>query len=168
MSLVTHVPLAIVSAHCSGHQVFLDIHGNAKLGDFGLSSNIGGLSLDQSYRGTICGTPGFLSPELQRGEKYNATSDVWALGCTLYELLLLRSAYQDTLESVFPQAVPPEYRSSATLAISSAGGATDPDHVPCSSEVKDLLQLLLTEDLHKRPQTEDILKVLPTVLQCHS
>ncbi|CEP00192.1 hypothetical protein PBRA_007926 [Plasmodiophora brassicae] len=117
--------------------VFLDIHGNAKLGDFGLSSNIGGLSLDQSYRGTICGTPGFLSPELQRGEKYNATSDVWALGCTLYELLLLRSAYQDTLESVFPQAVPPEY----------------------SSEVKDLLQLLLTEDLHKRPQTEDILKI---------
>eukprot|EP00474_Spongospora_subterranea_P010745 CRZ11203.1 hypothetical protein [Spongospora subterranea] len=117
--------------------ILLDAGGNAKLGDFGLTNNVGGASIDESYRGTICGTPGFLSPELERSDKYNVKSDVWALGCTLYEILALRSVFQDTVEGVFPAPIPDSY----------------------SQEVRDLLKFLLTEDMHRRPHIEDVLKV---------
>lgn len=43
----------------------------------------------------IAGTPGFISPEMLRGSNYNSKSDVWALGCTLYEMMTRRSAYYD-------------------------------------------------------------------------
>ncbi|KAJ1513595.1 Serine/threonine-protein kinase Nek8 [Coelomomyces lativittatus] len=34
----------------------------------------------------VLGTPNYLSPELCRGDTYNEKSDIWAMGCILYEL----------------------------------------------------------------------------------
>ncbi|KAF8819159.1 NIMA-related protein kinase NIMA1 [Cardiosporidium cionae] len=56
----------------------------AKLGDFGLSRHLGVLSVAHS----CVGTPYYWSPELLReGTKtYDDKSDMWALGCVLYEM----------------------------------------------------------------------------------
>lgn len=66
-----------------------------KLGDFGLAALGGRLVNSERVAGGLAGTPGFLSPEMLRGEPYNAKTDIWALGCTLYEMLTGRSAFRD-------------------------------------------------------------------------
>jgi serine/threonine protein kinase len=42
------------------------------------------------------GTPYYLSPELCEGKRYNHKSDVWALGCVLYELATFKHAFDAT------------------------------------------------------------------------
>jgi NIMA (never in mitosis gene a)-related kinase len=42
---------------------------------------------------TAVGTPYYLSPEICQGKPYNHKSDVWSLGCILYELVTLRHAF---------------------------------------------------------------------------
>lgn len=42
---------------------------------------------------TIVGTPQYLSPEMCDNKPYGRKSDVWALGCILYELLTLNKAF---------------------------------------------------------------------------
>ena len=42
---------------------------------------------------TVVGTPLSFSPELCRGEPYNAPSDMWGLGCVLHELMTLRPPF---------------------------------------------------------------------------
>ncbi len=41
----------------------------------------------------MIGTPYYVSPELVNGEKYSYKSDVWAIGCILYELCYLKRAF---------------------------------------------------------------------------
>lgn len=42
---------------------------------------------------TIVGTPQYLSPEMCDNKPYGKKSDVWALGCILYELCTLSKAF---------------------------------------------------------------------------
>lgn len=53
-----------------------------KLGDFGISKE---LSTTNDFTKTGVGTPYYISPEICRGEKYNYKSDIWSLGCLIYE-----------------------------------------------------------------------------------
>ena len=61
-----------------------------KLGDFGISRV---LSSDTELAHTVIGTPYYLSPEICEDQPYNRKSDVWALGCLLYELATLKRAF---------------------------------------------------------------------------
>jgi len=45
------------------------------------------------YTSTSLGTPYFLSPEICTGEKYNCKSDIWMLGCVLFELTHLSKPF---------------------------------------------------------------------------
>jgi serine/threonine protein kinase len=61
-----------------------------KIGDFGISkmlSHTGQLAV------TRIGTPYYLSPEVCEGRPYHMASDVWSLGCILYEMCSLTHAF---------------------------------------------------------------------------
>ncbi len=65
---------------------------------------------------------------------YGRSSDIYALGCTLYEMLTLRSAYADQTNGIFPAPVPTIYsRELERLMISMI--AHDPGSRPSSSEI---------------------------------
>uniref|UniRef100_A0A8C6P0H2 Serine/threonine-protein kinase Nek2 n=1 Tax=Nothobranchius furzeri TaxID=105023 RepID=A0A8C6P0H2_NOTFU len=66
--------------------IFLDIKQNVKLGDFGLARI---LNHDTSFAKTFVGTPYYMSPEQINRMSYNEKSDIWSLGCLLYELCAL-------------------------------------------------------------------------------
>ena len=50
-------------------------------------------SAEKDWATTGIGTPQYLSPEICRSEKYNSKSDIWGLGCVLYEMCSLRPAF---------------------------------------------------------------------------
>ena len=62
--------------------IFLTKGLDVKIGDLGVAK-----SLTQSgFAKTFIGTPYYLSPEICEEKPYNEKSDVWALGCILYEM----------------------------------------------------------------------------------
>jgi len=71
--------------------IFLTKKGQIKLGDFGISKV---LENSMDYAKTSLGTPYFLSPEICSGNKYNFKTDIWMLGCVLYELTCLRKPFE--------------------------------------------------------------------------
>lgn len=70
--------------------VFLDHNNRVKLGDFGLSKELRGQNLAETY----VGTPFYMSPEIINGRAYNAKSDIWALGCVIYEMCAFDPPFQ--------------------------------------------------------------------------
>ena len=42
----------------------------------------------------VVGTPCYISPEICEGKMYAKKSDIWALGCILYEMTTLRKAFE--------------------------------------------------------------------------
>ncbi|KFW96110.1 Serine/threonine-protein kinase Nek3, partial [Phalacrocorax carbo] len=71
--------------------VFLTQNGKVKLGDFG-SAHL--LAHPVSYACTYVGTPYYVPPEIWESMPYNNKSDIWSLGCILYELCTLRHPFQ--------------------------------------------------------------------------
>lgn len=71
--------------------IFLLGNGRLVLGDLGISKSLDG-TLDMAR--TAIGTPYYMSPEMFQNKPYNAKSDVWALGCVLFEMLALRHAFE--------------------------------------------------------------------------
>jgi serine/threonine protein kinase len=63
-----------------------------KLADFGVAK--AGCDTEGSMVGTTVGTPHYLSPEMCDGKRYGKKTDVWALGCILYEIACLRKAFE--------------------------------------------------------------------------
>ena len=61
-----------------------------KLGDFGISKI---LRNTIALAKTVCGTPYYFSPEICLNRPYNNKSDVWSLGCILYEMTQLKHAF---------------------------------------------------------------------------
>ena len=66
-----------------------------KLGDFGIAKIMdhGGSGVDGLAR-TCIGTPYYLSPEAWENKPYDSKSDLWAMGCVLYELATLKHAFE--------------------------------------------------------------------------
>ncbi|XP_075842415.1 serine/threonine-protein kinase Nek3 isoform X4 [Microtus pennsylvanicus] len=67
--------------------VFLTQNGKVKLGDFG-SARL--LSSPMAFACTYVGTPYYVPPEIWENLPYNNKSDIWSLGCILYELCALK------------------------------------------------------------------------------
>ncbi|NXH60421.1 NEK11 kinase, partial [Rhabdornis inornatus] len=61
-----------------------------KIGDFGVSCLLMG-SCDLAT--TFTGTPYYMSPEVLKHQGYNTKSDIWSLGCILYEMCCMNHAF---------------------------------------------------------------------------
>ncbi|KAF9037295.1 kinase-like protein [Hymenopellis radicata] len=72
--------------------VFLDENNTVKLGDFGLSKALPKRALPIP---TLEYTPYYMSPELMQEKAYDAKSDIWSLGCLIYELCALRPPFHE-------------------------------------------------------------------------
>ncbi|XP_057223396.1 serine/threonine-protein kinase Nek3 isoform X2 [Malurus melanocephalus] len=77
--------------------VFLTQNGKVKLGDFG-SARL--LAHPMSYACTYVGTPYYVPPEIWESMPYNNKSDIWSLGCILYELCTLKHPMAKEFERV--------------------------------------------------------------------
>ncbi|KAA6383661.1 MAG: putative serine/threonine-protein kinase Nek1, partial [Streblomastix strix] len=71
--------------------IFLTSKNIVKLGNFGIS-HIQNSTIEMSK--TSIGNPYYLSPEICKENKYSFKSDIWALGCVLYDLVALKRAFE--------------------------------------------------------------------------
>lgn len=102
--------------------VLMELRGKVwhpRIADFGLAKIIGGEDGDesQSRTGRPMGTPAYMSPEQVRCSKHvDHRTDIFALGCILYELMCDRRAFtgEDTLE-VFNRVTQGRFRAPREL-----------------------------------------------------
>ena len=87
--------------------VFLNKDGSAKLGDMNVSK-----VAKKGMLYTQTGTPYYASPEVWRDQPYDNKSDIWSLGCVLYESITLKppfraddmqGLYKKVLRGVYPK-----------------------------------------------------------------
>jgi len=93
--------------------VFLNEHGGVELGDFGLAQRLEHGEMEASQ----VGTPMYMCPSRFAGIPYDYKSDVWSLGCVLYELSAHQSPFaafnvegvRAKVERVSPKPLPKCY-----------------------------------------------------------
>ena len=121
--------------------IFLTSKGEIKIGDFGIARV---LQSTYDFAQTAIGTPYYLSPEICQEKPYNQKSDIWSLGCILYEIITLKHAFDATsmkalvfkiLRGTYPE-IPKMY----------------------SQELRDVIAEMLTKEASKRPSIKKILE----------
>ena len=74
--------------------VLVDQHGQVKVADFGIARAISATTDENLTQvGTVMGTATYFSPEQARGEAVDPRSDIYSLGCVLYELVVGRPPF---------------------------------------------------------------------------
>ncbi|KAM9203399.1 serine/threonine-protein kinase Nek5 [Mergus octosetaceus] len=82
----------ILHRDVKAQNIFLSNNGRiAKLGDFGIARQ---LTNTMEFAYTCVGTPYYLSPEICENRPYNNKTDIWSLGCVLYELCALKHPFE--------------------------------------------------------------------------
>jgi hypothetical protein len=132
--------------------------GRVKILDFGLAR---ATSQDAvlTQQGMIVGTPAYMAPEQARGEKVDARSDLFSLGCVLYRMLTGQMAFhgKDILSTL--------------LAVGSHQPAR-PDQVDAGvpRELSELVMRLLEKEADRRPgsasEVAGALRVMEVTLAC--
>ena len=122
--------------------VFISENLKIKIGDFGISKET---EANKKYAQTVAGTLIYMSPEIVQGLKYTSKTDIWSMGCILYELC--------TLTYIFPAL-------SQVLLINSIVNKK-PKNIDSKfygSELQLLIDQLLEKDPVKRPDIEETIK----------
>ena len=134
-----HNEKKIVHRDIKPSNIFLNKNYNIKLGDFGLSKKF-----YSEYSNTLIGTPIYMSPELLEKKPYNVKTDIWALGCSIYELATFSTPYAapnmnvllNKIRNGLPQRIDKTY----------------------SDELWNIISKMLTYDYNKRPSSLELIE----------
>ena len=122
--------------------IFIDAKNNIKLGDFGLSRI---LTQESSFAYSHVGTPYYMSPEQIEETKYNEKSDIWSLGCCLYEMAALRPPFQA--------------KNQIMLGMRIKSGKIDRINKRYSEELWKIICWMMNTNYEKRPSTKDLMNI---------
>lgn len=118
--------------------VFLNKDGTVKLGDM----NVSKVSKD-GFLKTQTGTPYYASPEVWQDMKYDKKSDIWSLGCVIYEAMSLKPPFRaQDMEGLYSKILECNYEPLPRLY---------------SSELTSTVALLLNPDPKQRPTCDYLL-----------
>ncbi|KAF4464374.1 NEK kinase [Fusarium albosuccineum] len=152
--------MTILHRDLKPENVFLGEDNSVKLGDFGLSKMI----KSHDFASTYVGTPFYMSPEICAAEKYTLKSDIWSLGCIIYELCAREPPFnakthfqlvQKIKEGKFP-ALPDIYSPELNQVIKDCL-RVNPDRRP---DTVQLLNLPVVKLMRKEKEVVDLNKTL--------
>ncbi|CAG8493340.1 1571_t:CDS:10 [Ambispora leptoticha] len=114
-----------------------------KIGDFGLATQLQDAS---ERKKTICGTPNYIAPEVlfdKTGHSYEV--DIWSVGVIVYTLLFGKPPFQTkgSVEDIYRKIKEHKY--------------DFPSNINVSSEAKDLINYMLTQQPEDRPTIDQVL-----------
>ncbi|XP_077964889.1 serine/threonine-protein kinase Nek1 isoform X1 [Gasterosteus aculeatus] len=130
----------ILHRDIKSQNIFLTKDGTVQLGDFGIARV---LNSTVELARTCIGTPYYLSPEICENKPYNNKSDIWALGCVLYEMCTLKHAF--------------EAGNMKNLVLKIIRGSYPPVSVHYSQELRSLLAALFKRSPRERPSVSGVL-----------
>ncbi|KAM9662650.1 serine/threonine-protein kinase Nek1 isoform 13-T18 [Morphnus guianensis] len=131
----------ILHRDIKSQNIFLTKDGTIQLGDFGIARV---LNSTAELARTCIGTPYYLSPEICQNKPYNNKSDIWALGCVLYEMCTLKHAF--------------EAGNMKNLVLKIISGPFPPVSVHYSYDLRNLLSQLFKRNPRNRPSVNSILE----------
>eukprot|EP00924_Labyrinthula_sp_SR-Ha-C_P014000 maker-scaffold_5-snap-gene-20.1-mRNA-1 protein AED:0.07 eAED:0.07 QI:95/0.83/0.85/1/0.5/0.42/7/192/460 len=132
----------ILHRDIKGGNLLLNVNGEIKLGDFGVSAI---LRSKADKRKTVIGTPFWMSPEIIMEKPYDGKADVWAMGITLIEIAEQEPPYADE---------PPL---SVMLKIPSRPAPKLQSPHSWSESMVQFLDYCLQKDVAKRATAEDLI-----------
>ncbi|XP_078207252.1 serine/threonine-protein kinase Nek4 isoform X14 [Callithrix jacchus] len=121
--------------------VFLTRTNIIKVGDLGIARV---LENHCDMASTLIGTPYYMSPELFSNKPYNYKSDVWALGCCVYEMATLKHAFNA--------------KDMNSLVYRIIEGKLPPMPRDYSPELAELIRTMLSKRPEERPSVRSILR----------
>ena len=119
--------------------IFLTKNLDAKIGDLGVAK----ILENTNHAMTFIGTPYYVSPEMCKNKPYNEKSDIWALGCILYELLTFNHPFTATNQ--------------AALFIKILKNKYNPFPPGVPEDLKNMVDFILNKDYELRPSMKDII-----------
>jgi NIMA (never in mitosis gene a)-related kinase len=120
--------------------IFLTKENIIRIGDLGVAKI---LSSAENFVRSKVGTPYYLSPEICEDRPYNNKSDIWSLGCILYEMCSLKHPF--------------EAKNQAELLLKIVKGKYESLPKKYSKDLADIVHSCLMKDYSKRPSIEDII-----------
>ncbi|GFR87117.1 serine/threonine-protein kinase Nek4-like [Elysia marginata] len=121
--------------------IFLTKSKIIKVGDLGIARVLDSAG---DMATTLIGTPYYMSPELFSNKPYNHKSDVWALGCCVYEMTTLKHAFNA--------------KDMNSLVYKILKGRMPPMPRQYSADLLVLMKSMLHQDPEKRPSVNRILR----------
>lgn len=122
--------------------IFLDHCDNAKLGDFGFAKI---LENCKEFATTKAGTLQYMPPELLNENKYSEKSEIWSLGCILFEMCAFSKPFEASNE--------------LALALKIRDGKIEQIPAKYSNEIRRVIAWCLSINQKERPNAEDLLNI---------